>query len=98
MWQDRRTADRCDALAASGHLELIRSRTGLVLDPYFSGTKFEWLIRERSLPTDGRLALGTIDSWLIYRLTSGAEHLTDVTNASRTMLFDIRSLRWGPEL
>jgi len=98
VWQDRRTAQRCDELAAAGHLELIRQRTGLVLDPYFSGTKFEWMIRERSLPTDDRLALGTIDSWLIHRLTSGAEHLTDVTNASRTMLFDIGSLSWDAEL
>ena len=98
VWQDRRTADRCDALAADGHLDMVRTRTGLVLDPYFSGTKFEWLIRERSLPTDDRLALGTIDSWLIHRLTSGGAHLTDVTNASRTMLFDIRRLEWDAEL
>ena len=97
VWQDRRTADRCDALAAEGHLDLVRSRTGLVLDPYFSGTKFEWLIRERHLPTDSTLALGTVDSWLLWRLTGG-EHLTDVTNASRTMLFDINRLCWDDDL
>jgi len=97
VWQDRRTASRCEDLASKGHLDLVRRRTGLVLDPYFSGTKYEWLIEHRDLPRDGRLALGTIDSWLLWRLAGGA-HLTDVSNASRTMLFDITSLQWDPEL
>ena len=98
VWQDRRTAGRCDELEAAGHLELVRNRTGLVLDPYFSGTKFEWLLRERDIPVDGDLALGTIDSWLIWNLTGGDVHATDVTNASRTMLFDIGERRWCPDL
>lgn len=98
VWQDRRTAGRCDELGAAGHLELVRDRTGLVLDPYFSGTKFEWLLRERDIPTDDDLALGTIDSWLIWNLTGGDVHATDVTNASRTMLFDIGERRWCPDL
>jgi glycerol kinase len=98
VWQDRRTADRCAQLTADGHLELVRTRTGLVLDPYFSGTKFEWLLRERSIRVDADLALGTIDAWLIWNLTGGAVHATDVTNASRTMLFDIVDRRWSDEL
>jgi glycerol kinase len=98
VWQDRRTAERCDELAADGHLDLVRSRTGLVLDPYFSGTKFEWMLRERDIPIDDDLALGTIDTWLIWNLTGGRVHATDVTNASRTMLFDIVERRWCPEL
>lgn len=98
VWQDRRTAGRCDELEAAGHLELVRDRTGLVLDPYFSGTKFEWLLRERDIPTDDDLALGTIDSWLIWNLTGGDVHATDVTNASRTMLFDIGERGWCPDL
>ncbi len=98
VWQDRRTAERCEQLEATGHLPLVRERTGLVLDPYFSGTKFEWLLTERGLPVDDRLALGTIDAWLIWKLTGGAVHATDISNASRTMLCDIRSRRWDPEL
>ena len=98
VWQDRRTAARCDELAAAGHLDLVRARTGLVLDPYFSGTKFEWLLRERDIPVDDELALGTIDAWLIWNLTGGEVFATDVTNASRTMLFDIVEHRWSPEL
>ena len=98
VWQDRRTAARCDELAAAGHLPLVRARTGLVLDPYFSGTKFEWLLRERGVPTGPDLALGTIDSWLIWNLTGGEVHATDVTNASRTMLYDIVDRRWSDEL
>ncbi len=98
VWQDRRTAGRCDELAAAGHLPLVRERTGLVLDPYFSGTKFEWLLRERGVPADDDLALGTIDSWLIWNLTGGEVHATDVTNASRTMLCDIRTRTWDPDL
>ncbi len=98
VWQDRRTADRCEALREAGHLPLVREATGLVLDPYFSASKFEWLLTEREIPVDDQLALGTIDSWLIWKLTAGAAHVTDPTNASRTMLFDIRSLQWSSEL
>jgi glycerol kinase len=98
VWQDRRTAARCDQLAAAGHLDLIRRRTGLVLDPYFSGTKFEWLLTEGQVPITDHLALGTIDAWLIWNLTGGEVFATDVTNASRTMVFDIGTLQWDPDL
>jgi glycerol kinase len=98
VWQDRRTADRCSELEAAGMLDLVRSRTGLVLDPYFSGTKVEWLLRNRPIPAGDETAVGTIDSWLLWRLTGGAVHATDVSNASRTMLFDIASRRWDPDL
>jgi glycerol kinase len=103
VWQDRRTAARCEELADAGLLPLVRERTGLVLDPYFSATKFEWLLRECGLQeggvgAEGRLALGTVDAWLLFRLTGGAAFATDVSNASRTMLFDIRARAWTPEL
>jgi glycerol kinase len=98
VWQDRRTAERCEQLEADGHLGLVRERTGLVLDPYFSGTKFEWMLEHRDIPVDEELALGTIDAWLIWNLTGGAVHATDVTNASRTMLCDIRTRTWDPAL
>ncbi len=98
VWQDRRTAARCDELEAAGHLDLVRRTTGLVLDPYFSGTKFEWLLRERDIPTGPDLALGTIDTWLIWNLTGGDAFVTDVTNASRTMLFDIGEREWSSEM
>jgi glycerol kinase len=91
VWQDRRTADRCRGLDAA----LIRERTGLVPDPYFSATKLEWLLREH--PADG-LAFGTVDSWLVWRLTRGAVHATDATNASRTMLCSLATLDWDDEL
>ena len=91
VWQDRRTAERCREL----DVELIRARTGLVPDPYFSATKLEWLLREHG--RDG-LAFGTVDSWLVWKLTGGAVHATDVTNASRTMLVDLASLDWDDEL
>jgi glycerol kinase len=94
VWQDRRTAGRCDELRAAGHEQLVRERTGLVLDPYFSGTKIEWLIRHGDVPPGA--AFGTIDSWLLYKLTGA--HVTDYSNASRTMLFDIRGLAWDSEL
>ncbi len=94
VWQDRRTAARCEELREGGHEELIRTRTGLVIDPYFSGTKLEWLIREGGVPEGA--VFGTVDSWLAFKLTG--RHLTDYSNASRTMLFDIRELRWDPEL
>jgi len=93
VWQDRRTAARCDELMAAGHEGLVRERTGLVIDPYFSGTKIEWLIRNADVES---AVFGTIDSWLVFKLTG--HHVTDYSNASRTMLFDIRELRWDPEL
>ena len=98
VWQDRRTAARCDELDAAGHLPLVRERTGLVLDPYFSGTKAEWLLRHRDIPVDGDLAIGTIDAWLIWNLTGGESFVTDVSNASRTMLCDIRTRTWDEDL
>lgn len=94
VWQDRRTAERCAELRAAGHEPLVRERTGLVLDPYFSGTKIEWLLRNADL--NERAVFGTIDSWLLFKLTG--RHATDYTNASRTMLFDIRRLAWEEEL
>ena len=97
VWQDRRTAESCDALRV--HEELIRERTGLVVDAYFSATKLRWLLTR--LPdnlTTRPLAFGTIDSWLVWNLTRGAAHITDVTNASRTMLFDIHRAQWDDEL
>jgi glycerol kinase len=99
VWQDRRTAARCDALRDAGHLDLVRSTTGLVLDPYFSATKLEWLLTEGGV--DARradLAFGTVDSWVLWNLTGGAVHATDPSNASRTMLWDIRERRWSDEL
>ena len=98
VWQDRRTAGRCEQLHAQGHLDLIRQRTGLVLDPYFSGTKLEWLLSEGGVEVDADTAFGTIDSWLLWNLTGGAVHATDPSNASRTMLYDIGALQWSDEL
>src|SRR5207244_10087738 len=91
VWQDRRTAERCRELPR----DLVRARTGLVPDPYFSATKLEWLLRDRS--PDG-LAFGTVDSWLVWKLTGGRVHATDVTNASRTMLLRLDTLDWDDEL
>jgi glycerol kinase len=99
VWQDRRTAERCAELASSA--DLLGARTGLVVDPYFSATKLEWLlVRERLLEQYGpeQLAAGTVDSWLIWQLTRGAVHVTDPTNASRTLLFDIDAMKWSLEL
>ena len=93
VWQDRRTAARCRELPA----ELIRARTGLVPDPYFSATKLEWLLERTKLPRSA-LAFGTVDSWLVWKLTGGEVHVTDRTNASRTMLFDLDSLEWADDL
>ncbi len=98
VWQDRRTAGRCDELEAAGHLRLVRDRTGLVLDPYFSASKIEWLIREGGVEIGPDTAFGTIDSWLIWKLTDGAVHVTDPSNAARTMLFDIGEMCWSEEL
>jgi glycerol kinase len=102
VWQDRRTAARCQALKKEGREPLFQSRTGLVLDPYFSGTKVEWILDHvdgaRSHAEEGRLAFGTIDSYLVFRLSARAAHVTDATNASRTLLYDIHQNRWDPEL
>ncbi|MEY4374673.1 MAG: hypothetical protein RL760_840 [Candidatus Eisenbacteria bacterium] len=102
VWQDRRTAARCDELRRKGREAAIRRATGLVCDPYFSATKLEWWLvhdaRARRLAAAGRLAFGTVDSWLVWRLTGGAVHATDPTNASRTMLYGLRTRRWDPTL
>src|SRR4051794_6943460 len=100
VWQDRRTAERCDELREAGHEELVRERTGLVLDPYFSGTKIAWLLENvdglRERAESGRAKFGTIDSWLLFKLTG--EHVTDPSNASRTLLYDIGRGCWDGEL
>jgi glycerol kinase len=102
VWQDRRTAAQCAALRAKGHGEIVAARTGLVIDPYFCATKIAWLLDHvpgaRAEAEAGRLAFGTVDSWLLWRLTEGRVHATDATNASRTMLFDIVRGVWDPEL
>jgi len=102
VWQDRRTADVCAALKAAGHEALVRARTGLLLDPYFSATKLAWLLEHvpdaRRRATAGELAFGTVDSFLLWRLTDGKVHATDATNASRTMLFDIHRQQWSADL
>jgi glycerol kinase len=101
VWQDRRTAPRCDELRAAGHEPLVRRRTGLVLDPYFSATKLEWLFHDGGVPRDANVAFGTVDSWLLWRLTGGPDggvHATDSSNASRTLLFDIEQCAWSDEL
>jgi len=98
VWQDRRTAAACDALRQAGHLPMIRARTGLVLDPYFSATKLAWLLTEGGVTAGPDLAFGTVDSWILSRLTAGAVHATDATNASRTLLYDIGELAWSEEL
>ena len=98
VWQDRRTAARCDELREAGHLPLVRETTGLVLDPYFSGTKLEWLLTEGGVTADADLMFGTVDTWLLWKLTGGVDggvHATDPSNACRTLLFDIRSLAWS---
>jgi glycerol kinase len=101
VWQDRRTAARCQQLTDQGHLPLVRERTGLVLDPYFSATKMEWLLTEGGLSPDPDLALATVDAWVLWNLTGGVDggvFATDATNASRTLLYDIVVRRWSPEL
>jgi glycerol kinase len=102
VWQDRRTAARCDELREAGHERLVRATTGLVLDPYFTATKAEWLLTEGGMAAGSPgLALGTIDSWVLWNLTGGVDggvFATEASNASRTMLFDIRSLAWSEEL
>jgi len=102
VWQDKRTSAYCDQLKEQGHQELIRSKTGLVIDAYFSGTKVKWILdnvdgaRERA--EKGDLILGTIDSWLVWNYTNGEKHVTDVTNASRTLMFNINTMEWDDEL
>jgi glycerol kinase len=96
VWQDRRTAPRCAELAPRA--AEIRERTGLVVDPYFSATKIEWLLANRAPDRDANVVIGTVDSWLVWRLTNGAVHATDPTNASRTMLYDINGRAWSQEL
>ena len=102
VWQDRRTAEYCDKLRAEGHAGLIQAKTGLLPDAYFSGSKVRWLLENvpgaRERANRGELAFGTVDSWLIWKLTDGARHVTDATNASRTMLFNIHTLQWDEEL
>ncbi len=101
VWQDRRTADRCEALRAAGHEAQVRARTGLVLDPYFSATKLEWLLGPGGVRADDALAFGTVDTWLLWCLTGGPDggvHATDPSNASRTLLYDLDGLVWSDEL
>jgi glycerol kinase len=102
VWQDRRTADRCAELSVAGHEALFRARTGLVLDPYFSGTKLAWLLDTlpdaRDRASRGELAFGTVDSWLVWNLTGGRRHIADATNASRSLLFDIHRGEWDDDL
>jgi glycerol kinase len=102
VWQDRRTADYCDALKKNGHAALIQAKTGLVVDAYFSGTKIKWILDHvdgaRALAQQGELAFGTVDSWLLWKLTEGKVHATDVSNASRTMLFNLHTMDWDDEL
>ncbi|MBL8866661.1 MAG: glycerol kinase GlpK [Planctomycetia bacterium] len=102
VWQDRRTAEHCERLRADGRTDFVRSRTGLPIDAYFSGSKIAWLLDHvpgaRAKAEAGQLAFGTIDSWLAWKLTAGTAHVTDTSNASRTMLFDIHALDWDDEL
>lgn len=102
VWQDRRTSEYCDQLKEEGLVDTIRDKTGLILDAYFSATKIKWILdnvpNARKRAKEGKLRFGTVDSWLIWKLTRGNIHVTDVTNASRTMLFNIRTLQWDPDL
>ncbi len=102
VWQDRRTAEACDTLRKNGADVLVRQSTGLVLDPYFSATKIQWLLKHvkgaRRLARTGRLAFGTIDTWLVWQLTKGRLHVTDPSNASRTMLYNIHTRQWDADL
>ncbi|AGM26521.1 glycerol kinase [Spiroplasma syrphidicola EA-1] len=102
VWQDRRTADYCDELIKAGKKEMIREKTGLIINPYFSASKIKWILDNvegaRTLAANNNLMFGTIDTWLIYRLTGGEVHITDSTNASRTMLFNIHTQTWDEEL
>jgi glycerol kinase len=102
VWQDRRTSEYCDSLKAQGFADIIRQKTGLLIDAYFSGTKIRWILENvpgaREKAEAGKLRFGTVDTWLVWNLTRGERHVTDVSNASRTMLFNIHTLRWDEEL
>lgn len=102
VWQDRRTADHCGRLREHGHLDMIRNKTGLLIDAYFSGTKVAWILDNvpgaREKAEKGKLAFGTIDSWLVWKFTNGKVHITDITNASRTMLYNIHTMEWDKEI
>ena len=102
VWQDRRTSKYCDELKAQGYADMIQDKTGLIIDSYFSGTKVKWILDNvegaREKAEAGKLAFGTIDSWLIWKLTQGKVHVTDVTNASRTLLYNIKDLEWDKEM
>lgn len=102
VWQDRRTSEYCDSLKKDGRTDLIRSKTGLIIDAYFSATKIRWILENvpgaRQKAEEGKLRFGTVDTWLIWMLTRGEVHVTDVSNASRTMLFNIHTLQWDQEL
>ncbi|MBD3628686.1 glycerol kinase GlpK [Cyclobacterium sp.] len=102
VWQDRRTSAFCNTLKENGHSEMVRDKTGLIIDAYFSGTKIKWILdnvdgaRERA--SKGELCFGTVDSWLVWKMTAGRAHITDITNASRTMIFNIHERKWDTEL
>lgn len=102
VWQDRRTAEYCDKIKEAGHTEMIQEKTGLIIDAYFSASKINWILENvegaREKAEAGKLAFGTVDSWLVWKLTQGETHVTDVTNASRTMLFNIQTMEWDQEL
>ena len=102
VWQDRRTASLCESLKEKGKSSVFHKKTGLILDAYFSGTKIKWILDQdpelRRQAENGDIAFGTVDSWLIWNLTNGAKHVTDITNASRTLLFNIHTLQWDEEL
>ena len=102
VWQDRRTSDLCDELKGKGLSDVIKKKTGLVIDAYFSGTKIKWILDNiagaKEKASNGELAFGTVDTWLVWKLTQGRTHITDVSNASRTMLFNINTIDWDDEL
>ncbi len=102
VWQDRRTSSICDGLREKGYEELIRNKTGLLIDAYFSGTKIKWILDNvegvRKRAENGELRFGTVDSWIIWKLTRGKVHVTDYTNASRTMIYNIFDLKWDDDL
>ncbi|MEP6614652.1 MAG: FGGY family carbohydrate kinase, partial [Mucilaginibacter sp.] len=102
VWQDRRTSGYCDALKNEGLTDIIRSKTGLIIDSYFSASKINWILNNvdgaKELAAEGKLAFGTVDTWLVWKFTRGKVHITDVTNASRTMLYNIRTQQWDDDL
>jgi len=102
VWQDRRTADYCDTLIKAGKEQLVKDKTGLRIDAYFSGTKIKWILDNvpdaRRKAENGELAFGTVDSWLVWNFSNGKLHITDVSNASRTLLFNIHDMHWDKEL